>query len=129
MQQLDLTFPSAKSVSEAVDAVVRETADGGFRVLSVHDVQATLAEKGLTREPLSIVEICNAKYAHEVLSRDVKIGLMLPCPVMVYSQGGETFLAMMRPSVLAEFYPDAHLEQVAGEVEEKVRSIVQRAAA
>ncbi len=127
--ELDYTIGTAKSVDDAVEAVVASTAAHGFRVLTVHDVQATLAEKGFEREPLTIVEVCNARYAHEVLSRDVKIGLMLPCPIMVYTQEGETLISMMLPSLLASFYPDAGIGDVAVTVEESIRAIVAEAAA
>ena len=85
---MDFTIESAKAFDATVDAVVAETEAAGFRVLHVHDVSATLAEKGFDRERVSIVEVCNAKYAAAVLAADAKIGLLLPCPVMVYAEGG-----------------------------------------
>ena len=84
--QLDYTVASRKPYAVAIEAVSAAAAAHGFRVQFIHDVQATLAEKGFAREPLTIVEMCNASYAHDVLARDVKIGLMLPCPVMVYAR-------------------------------------------
>lgn len=125
----EMAIDSGKAFDDAVAAVEQATADAGFRVLHVHDVQATLAEKGFDREPLTIVEICNARYAHDVLSRDVKIALMLPCPIAVFEQDGQTSIAMMRPSLLSAFYPEADLAAVASEVEQIVRGIVEAAAA
>ena len=78
--QLDYTVATGKDFDQAVEAVVSATADAGFRVLFVHDVAATLAEKGFERERVSIVEMCNAKYASQVLAADVKIGLCSPAP-------------------------------------------------
>ena len=91
-----------------------------FRVLHTHDVAATLAEKGFPREPLKIIEICNAKYASQVLNRDVKISLMLPCPISVYVQGGKTEISTLLPSSIAEFFPRAGIEGLAAEVESVV---------
>ena len=42
-------------------------------------MDVALAEKGFPRAPLKIIEICNAKYASQVLNEDVRIFLMLPC--------------------------------------------------
>ena len=61
--QLDYTVPTSKGFDAAVEAVQQVIADAGFRVLFVHDVAATLAEKGFQRERVSIIEMCNAKYA------------------------------------------------------------------
>ncbi|HEX9002452.1 MAG TPA: DUF302 domain-containing protein, partial [Blastocatellia bacterium] len=63
MRTFEYTVTTNKSFEEAVEAIQRRAAENGFRVLHTHDVAATLAEKGFPREPLKIIEICNAKYA------------------------------------------------------------------
>lgn len=73
---------------------------------------------------LKIVETCNAKYANQVLSKDVKISLMLPCPISVYIEGGRTYISALRPIVLADLYPQAEIKAVAEEVDKTVISIV-----
>lgn len=125
--KFEYTVESSKSVDDAVQAVESTTAEKGFRVLHTHDVAATLAEKGFAREPLKIVEVCNAKYANEVLKADVKIALMLPCPITVYAEGGKTFISTMLPTVLAEFFPDAKIRETAQQVEKAVLAIVNEA--
>lgn len=127
--ELDYTIESNKGFDETVAAVQRETEAGGFRVQFVHDVTATLAEKGFERERLTILEMCNARYAHAVLAADVKIGLMLPCPVMVYAQGDVVKVSTMRPALIASFFPQADLGEIPGEVETALRGITERAAA
>lgn len=56
-----------KSFDEAVEAIEVQTPAHAFRVLYIHDYQATLAEKGFTREPLKIIEVCNAELAHDAM--------------------------------------------------------------
>ena len=126
--QLDYTVPTDKGFDEAVEAVKQGVADAGFRVLFVHDVAATLAEKGFQRERVSIIEMCNAKYASQVLAADVKIGLMLPCPIMVYAEGGKNFITTMRPSLIKDFFPEADIETPAREVEHVLVSVIDGAA-
>ncbi|MBA4370963.1 MAG: hypothetical protein C0418_05220 [Coriobacteriaceae bacterium] len=126
--QLDHTVPTERSFDEAVETVCTGLAAAGFRVQFVHDVSATLAEKGYQRERVSIIETCNARYAHEVLARDVKIGLMLPCPVMVYEESGSVFISTMRPTLIGAFFPEAGLEDVAGEVEAILTRVIDEAA-
>jgi len=127
--QLDYTVSTAKPFDEAVEAIVKATADAGFRVLFVHDVAATLAEKGFDRERVSIIEMCNAKYASQVLAADVKIGLMLPCPIMVYAEEGRVYITTMRPTNIGAFFPEADIAAVAAQVEAVLIDIIDTAAA
>jgi uncharacterized protein (DUF302 family) len=127
--QLDYTVHTDKDFDQAVEAVVQATKDVGFRVQFVHDVAATLAEKGFNRERVTIVEMCNAKFASQVLAADVKIGLMLPCPIMVYAEKGEVFITTMRPTLIGSFFPDADVSAVAAEVEAILIGVVNTAAA
>lgn len=124
MKNLAYTVSTAKSVDEAVRAVEQNTAARGFRLLYVHDIDGILAQKGFQREPLKIVEICNAKYSAEVLEKDVTAAIMLPCPIVVYRQNDETLISTMKPSAIAGFFPGKSLEFVAEQVEATVLSIV-----
>lgn len=128
MKNFEYTVETNKSFEEAVSAVEQNTTANGFRVLHTHDVAATLAEKGFRREPLKIVEICNARYANEVLQKDVTIALMLPCPITVYTQAGKTRITTMLPSVMGEFFPGKGIEAVAAQVEKAVVEIVDASA-
>ena len=127
MKKFEYTVATTKPIEQAVRSVEEISARRGFRVLHTHDVSGTLAEKGFQREPLRIVEICNARYASEVLNKDVKIALMLPCPISVYTQEGQTFISTLLPSSIGQFFPDAGIEGVAAEVEKAVLEIVNEA--
>ena len=124
MEKFDYTVETKKSFDDAVTAIEVKSKEKGFGVLHVHDVKATLAGKGFDREPLKIIEICNARYANEVLKKDIKISLMLPCPVSVYIQDGKTYISTLRPRVIGEFYPHAEIKALADEVDDIVVSII-----
>lgn len=126
---MDVTVESAKPFDDTVAAVEREIAAAGFKVQAVHDVSATLAEKGFERERVTIVEMCNARHAHAVLAADVKIGLMLPCPVMVYAEGERVFVSTMKPTLIAGFFPHADLGDSPRVVEDVLLEVMERAAA
>ena len=125
MKNFEKTVTTEKSFDDAVAAIEKKAAENSFRVLHIHDVAATLADKGFPREPLKIIEICNAKYASQVLKKDVRIALMLPCPISVYLQGGKTFITTLLPSLMAEFYPQAGIDEIARQVEDIVLKIVE----
>lgn len=125
---MDYTLVSANSFDTTVQAVLDETEAAGFRVQFVHDVSATLAEKGFKRERLTIVELCNARHAHAVLAADVRIGLLLPCPIMVFAEGDVVKVSTMKPTLIAQFFPAAELGDTPAEVERAIMGIMERAA-
>jgi uncharacterized protein (DUF302 family) len=118
---------SSKSFDETVKAVEQKTAEKGFRVLHTHDVAATLTEKGFPREPMKIVEICNARYANEALNKDIRLAVMLPCPICVYTERGKAFINTFRPSAIPSFFPEARVESLAAEVDRVVLEIINEA--
>jgi len=120
----EYTVETPKSFDDAVKAVETKTAEKGFKVLHTHDVAATLQDKGFAREPLKIVEVCNAKYANEVLKENVRVALMLPCPITVYTEAGKTFISTMRPTIMADFYTGEKIASVAADVEKAVLAII-----
>ncbi len=124
MDKFDYTVETTKSVDEAVSAIETKAQEKGFRVLHVHDVQATLAAKGFEIEPMKIVEVCNAKFASQVLAKDKKISLMLPCPISVFVEAGKTYISALKPRVIADYYPQANIEETATEVERVVLALV-----
>jgi uncharacterized protein (DUF302 family) len=121
--------PTAKSFEDAVAAIEQATAEHGFRVLHVHDISGILGEKGFTREPLTIIEVCNARYSYEILQKDITAALMLPCPIVVYRQDGQNYISTMLPTALAGFFPGKSLEFTAERVEFAVLEIINDAAA
>ncbi len=123
----DYTITTKKDFDSAVAGVQKEIDKAGLKVLYVHDVQKTLAEKGFQREPFKIVEFCSAKYASEFLEADIKIGLCLPCKINVYEKNDETFISGMRPIILSEFFPDVDLGEKPKEIDQIVQRIVNNA--
>ncbi len=127
MDKFDYTVQTSKRFEAAVAAVEAKSKEKGFGVLHTHDVKATLAAKGFDREPLKIIEICHPRYASLVLNRDIKISLMLPCPISVYLQSDKTYISALRPNTIAAFYPEAGIQDLAEEVDKIVLSIVDEA--
>ena len=122
----DYTVTTEKSFDEAVNAIEQNTKEVGFRVLYVHDVAKTLAEKSFQIEPMKIIEICNAKSAYTVLKADIKIGLCLPCKINVYNKDGRTFISGMRPIILPQLFPNADLGNLPVEIDAIIRGIIDK---
>jgi uncharacterized protein (DUF302 family) len=71
----------------------------GFGILTTIDVQATLKAKiGVDFRRYRIFGACNPKLAHEALSRDASVGVLLPCNVVLYERDdGKVMLGMVDP--------------------------------
>ncbi len=115
-----------KSFAEAVAAVEAQTPACGFRVLYTHDYQATLAEKGFIREPLKIIEVCNAEIAHKVLQKEGLFSLMMPCRITVYTEGGKTKINTLRPSAMLPMFQKPELQEFAEQAEKVLIEIIDR---
>ncbi len=122
--EFDYTITTEKDFDSAVLAVQEEIAKAGFRVLHIHDVQKTLAEKEFTIPPMKIIEFCNAKSAYAVLQADLKISLCLPCKINVYIKDGQTVISGMRPIVLSQFFPNANLGTLPEEIDQLIKVVI-----
>ena len=87
---------------EAVERTRAKLADEGFGVLTEIDVRATFKKKlDVDFRPYIILGACNPPLAHQALSEETDIGLLLPCNVIVY-QGddpGESIVVAIDPVV------------------------------
>jgi|SRR3989344_1722527 len=122
--EFDYTITTTKTFDVAVASVQEHIAQAGMRVLYVHDVQKTLGEKGFKREPFKIIEFCNAQFASEFLTIDVKLGLCMPCKINVYIKDGKTVISGMRPIVLPQFFPNDALGERPKEIDRIVLRII-----
>ncbi|MBN1213270.1 MAG: DUF302 domain-containing protein [candidate division Zixibacteria bacterium] len=125
--KLVYTLTTDKPFDTVIDTIEKLVPEHQFRVLAKHDVRATLAEKGLERESLNIIEVCNASFAHKALQKDELVSLFMPCRITVYVRDGRTVVNLARPSIIAEMMPGAGLEKLAGEVEIVLKKIVDNA--
>jgi uncharacterized protein (DUF302 family) len=117
--------------AEAVERARAELAAEGFGVLAEIDAQATLKAKlGVDREPYLILGACNPGLAHQALGAEPELGVLLPCNVVVYTDGGATHVsAVDAERMLMGLVGNPGLEPVAREVRERLARVVERTAA
>ena len=123
--QFFVEMRSGKPFEAVTRAIEENSAANSFRVLAVHDVQQTLAEKGLDRDPLKIIEVCNAVFAHGALKKNIDVALFMPCRYSVYTEGSETVVKLNRPTMISEMMPEAGLDELAADVEKTLTKIMQ----
>jgi uncharacterized protein (DUF302 family) len=98
-------------------AAIREALQAqGFGVLTEIDVTATLKAKlGHEMEDYLILGACNPQLAHRALDIDRTIGLLLPCNVVVRSDGDATVVQVLDPTTMVGITGLPDLEPVAAE--------------
>ncbi|WP_327416875.1 DUF302 domain-containing protein [Streptomyces sp. NBC_01233] len=97
----DRTIKVAGTFDETVETVRRALADQGFGILTEIDVQATLKAKlGHDMEPYLILGACNPPLARQALDADRSIGLLLPCNVVVRTDGDQVIVQAIDPATM-----------------------------
>ncbi len=114
--------------ADAVGRVRTELKAEEFGVLCEIDVQATLREKlGVEGEPYLILGACNPPLAHQALQAEPDLGVLLPCNVVVYEEGGQTHVSAIDPERMLSIVDNDELRPVAADVKQRLSAVVERA--
>ena len=124
MKSLAYTKSSKQSFETVAANLEKNSADNQFRVLAIHNVQETLAEKGFEYGPLTIIEVCNAGFAHQALQKDVDVAMFMPCKFTVYTENDKTMVTLARPTMIADLLPGRGLEKLAQSVETTLMNVL-----
>lgn len=125
-----MSYYLAKTVPLAFDeAVSRVTAalkKEGFGILTDIDVQATLKTKlGADMPQYRILGACNPGFAHQALQLEDKLGVLLPCNVIVREErAGQTEVAAIDPVASMGRVGNPKLAAVADEVRMRLQRAV-----
>jgi uncharacterized protein (DUF302 family) len=111
---------------DAVAKVVAALKSEGFGVLTEIDVAATMKQKlGVEFRKYRILGACNPPLAHKALTAEDKIGVMLPCNVIVQeTPAGKTEIAAIDPRAAMERVGNPALEEIAQDVARRLERVV-----
>lgn len=126
MNELSYTVKSDKTIDEVSVLLDKIAPENNFRVLAVHDVKETLAEKGFEIEPLKIYEVCNAGFAYKALSKDINVAMFMPCRIVLRQEKNKTVITLALPTMISQMLPDSGLEEMASEVEKQLKGIIDK---
>ena len=123
-----LKYGFTKIVGEPFDHVVERTKQElqkeGFGVLTSIDLREKFKEKlGIDFRKYVILGACNPPFAHQAITIEENIGLMLPCNVIVYEKDGKTAVSIIKPTVAMSMIQDEQLLEVAQKVEQKLKKV------
>ncbi len=111
-------------ISEARERVTEALAAEGFGVLTEIDVSATLKKKlDVDVDPYLILGACNPPLAHQAVSAEPTIGVLLPCNVVLRSQGDTVAVDFMDPEAVLTLVDRDGIEVIAAEVKERLARV------
>ena len=114
------------SFDEAVARVTEELKKEGFGILTDIDVKETLKKKlNVDFKKYRILGACNPPFAYKSLQAEDKIGLMLPCNVVVQEiSDGKIEVAAIDPIASMQAIENPKLRDVAEQVRDKLKTII-----
>nr|NQU93094.1 DUF302 domain-containing protein [Bacteroidota bacterium] len=115
-----------KSFDEAIELVKAELKKEGFGVLTEIDVKETLKQKiDVDFKKYTILGACNPHSAYKALQHEDKIGVFLPCNVIVEAHdNGEVEVSAVDPIASMSAVKNEALGSIAIEIQQKLKRVI-----
>lgn len=109
-----------------IEHVTAKLKEEGFGVLTEIDVKATLKKKlDVDFKKYKILGACNPPFAYEALKAEDKIGIMLPCNVVVEENSdGKIEVSAVDPIASMQAVSNESLGGVAVEVRDRLKKVI-----
>lgn len=119
---------TGKKFDQAIEEVTAELKKEGFGVLTEIDVKQTLKKKlDVDFKKYKILGACNPEFAHKALQSEDKIGVMLPCNVIVEEhENGEVEVSAVDPVASMGAVENDSLGEIATEVRDNLKKVIDR---
>jgi len=115
-----------KNFDEAIELVTAELKKEGFGVLTEIDVQKTLKNKiDVDFKKYRILGACNPHFAYKALQHEDKIGVFLPCNVIVEEhENGDIEVSAVDPIASMSSVKNESLGSMAMEVQQMMKNVI-----
>ncbi|MFY2789391.1 DUF302 domain-containing protein [Rhodococcus sp. MALMAid1271] len=116
MTELAISTRVNSTFEETVESTRKALSEQGFGILTEIDMQSTLKAKiDADIERYVILGACNPRLAKAAIDTDRQVGLLLPCNVVVRSDGSDTIVEAMNPQLMVGLSAAPGLADVADE--------------
>lgn len=114
--------------NEAIDKTTAALKEEGFGVLTEIDIKDTLKKKiDADFKKYTILGACSPHFAHQALQAEDKIGLMLPCNVIVEEHdNGDVEVSAVDPIASMQAVDNESLGSIATEVQSKMKTVISK---
>jgi uncharacterized protein (DUF302 family) len=109
------------------EKVIKALKTEGFGVLTTINVKETLKKKiDVDFRPYEILGACNPHFAYKALQSEDKIGVMLPCNVIIEQiENGTIVVSAVDPIASMGAINNPNLELTAKEVQQKLKIVIE----
>ncbi len=116
-----------KSFDDAIELVTAELKNEGFGILTEIDVKETLKKKiNVDFKKYKILGACNPHFAHKALKSEDKIGIFLPCNVIVEEhENGDIEVSVVDPVASMSSVENEALGSLASDIREKLFKVIE----
>jgi uncharacterized protein (DUF302 family) len=115
-----------KSFEEAIEQVTNELKKEGFGILTEIDLQKTLKNKlDVDLRKYKILGACNPHFAFKALQSENKIGVFLPCNVILQEhENNDIEVSVVDPIASMIAVENEDLGAMANEVQQKLKRVI-----
>ncbi|WMQ64743.1 DUF302 domain-containing protein [Imtechella halotolerans] len=112
----------------ALDLVIEALKTEGFGVLTQINIKDTLKKKiDVDFRKYVILGACNPQFAHQALESEDKIGVLLPCNVILQElPNGEVEVAAVDPITSMSSVQNEKLGTIAQQVQQKLKNVIKQ---
>jgi len=116
----------SKKFNEAIEQVTAELKKEGFGVLTEINIKKTLKNKiNVDFKNYVILGACNPHFAYKALMSEDKIGVLLPCNVIVEEhENGEIEVSAVDPIASMGTVENENLRDLSSEVQQKLMKVI-----
>lgn len=109
---------------QAIEKVTAALKEEGFGVLTEIDVKETLKKKlDADFRKYIILGACNPPLAYKALSKQLNIGLLLPCNVIVYEENDGSVVEILDPIQMLEIAGNPEVRPVAEDAHARLNRV------
>jgi uncharacterized protein (DUF302 family) len=122
----------SKTIAESFDKAIQKVTEAlkaeGFGILTEIDIKATLKKKlDVDFYNYKILGACNPPFAYKALLAEDKIGVMLPCNVIVQEKvAGQVEVSAVDPSASMQAIENEELADIATEIRARLQKVIEQ---
>ena len=116
------------SFDDAVERVTEELRKEGFGIISSIDLKETFKKKiNTVFRNYVILGACNPRYAYEAILSEDKIGVFLPCNVVVQEhENSNVEVSIINPEEIMHGIDNLNLKTFGTEIKEAMQAVLNR---